>query len=197
MSKVLQCNKSILSLSKLKEEKTANSQNLNVHIHNTNKLKPERTEHYEGDPDITVIYPEEEKENVYAELEKAAVRDVAAATERVKELEYIVKEKDNVCQALSLIIDLLQNNPGKINTIVIPSEETLIELIKLLCDCEIVELKKSLPDVECCGTVGNFILVDSIFVTKNDDTFNLKYNCPAVIKILEDHHISYKYIKTE
>jgi hypothetical protein len=89
----------------------------------------------------------------------------------------------------------LQNNPGKINTFVVPSEETLIELIKLLCDCDEVELKKSCPDVECCGTVGNFMTVDSIFVIKNNETFNLKYNCPEVIKILEDHHISYKYIK--
>jgi hypothetical protein len=194
----------------MKEEKTSNSQNLNVHIHNSNNTDVvpthQRMEHYEGDPDITVIYPEqvpfspptensENKENVYSGLSE---RGISEATERVRELETLVREKNNVCQALSLIIDLLQNNPVKINTFVIPSEDTLVELIKLLCDCDSVELRKSYPDVECCGAgaLDAFIIVDSILITKSEDTFNLKYNCPAVIKILDDHHISYKYIKT-
>ncbi|MDR3249528.1 MAG: hypothetical protein LBS95_00400 [Mycoplasmataceae bacterium] len=113
------------------------------------------------------------------------------------DLEKLIHEKDNIVRALSLIIDIMQNNPLKLNSLIIPSSDTLIELIKLLVDAENVELKYSDidPDCGCCGSDVNYEIVNQILVTKENEIYNLKYQCPQAISLLEKYKINYKFVQ--
>jgi hypothetical protein len=115
-----------------------------------------------------------------------------------EDLEKVIKDTDNVVKALSLIIELMQNNPIKINSLIIAKGDTLIELIKLITGAEDVELKYSDidPDCGCCsGTGYDLESVNQILVTKEKEIYNLKYNCPEAIVLLDKYRINYKFVQ--
>jgi hypothetical protein len=143
---------------------------------------------------ITIVQPSIPKEgevkydNPYANINSGTVETLRA----------LVTEKENVAKALSIMLDLVENNPLIINKLIIARSDVLAELIKLLASADEVKISYLLDsDVGCsCGS-AKFIPVDKIYVVRNGETKILKYAYPDVIQILDQHRISYKMVMNE
>ena len=96
-------------------------------------------------------------------------------------------------QVLKLIIDILHSNPLVINKYIIADDELLIEIIRLLCNADEVQLDADDLGSGCISK-KTYRKVNSIYVSTNGKTLNLKYDYPAVMKTLKDLHISVKYV---
>lgn len=73
-------------------------------------------------------------------------RDVGSANKNVEELYRIVKNKDNHIEALSLILDIYENNPLIMNKLIIPTVKmSKLPVSQLLCfRSKKAELRKKL-----------------------------------------------------
>jgi hypothetical protein len=94
---------------------------------------------------------------------------------------------------LRLVIDILHSNPLIVNKYIIADDEILVEMIRLLCNAEDVQLDADDLGTGCI-TRKTYRKVNSIYVTSQGKTLNLKYDYPAVMKTLKDLHISVKYV---
>ena len=112
------------------------------------------------------------------------------ATEKDSEKQALLRE----IQVLRTIIELQHSNPLVINKYIICDDDVLGRLVGLLCNAKEVHL-----DAEDLGsgclTKNNYRKVNSIYViNEKDETLNLKYDFPAVMKTLKDLNISVKYV---
>ena len=84
-------------------------------------------------------------------------------------------EKKN--QFLEMVVEMYETNPLKINSYVVCKSSLLMNMIKLLTECDKVELVIDDSDVGCgCGASSSKILkIDKILVTKEGKTEELKY----------------------
>ena len=106
----------------------------------------------------------------------------------------LIHSKDNIINAYSLMIDILENNPLIVNKYVIADIDSLTLLISYLTEAERVDIQEAL-DVDCTCIGGpKYVPVDKIYITKNGDTQNFKYQYPNANKVLDDHHISVKFV---
>ena len=121
-------------------------------------------------------------------------RSITSAQADLEEMQAIITDKDHLIEALSLIVDLYQNNPLKFNKFIIPEEAELINLLYLLTGAEEIQLTKLDPDVSCGCKNLNFARVSKIMVKKNDNTYNFKYSFPNVIQLLDNRNISWKFV---
>ena len=96
-------------------------------------------------------------------------------------------------QVLKLIIDILHSNPLVVNKYIIADDELLIEIIRLLCNADEVQLDADDLGSGCISK-KTYRKVNSIYVSTDGKTLNLKYDYPAVMKNLKDLHISVKYV---
>ena len=97
-------------------------------------------------------------------------------------------------QVLRTIIELQHSNPLMINKYIICDDDVLGRLVGLLCNAKEVHL-----DAEDLGsgclTKKIYRKVNSIYViNENNETLNLKYDYPSVMKTLKDLNISTKYV---
>ena len=97
-------------------------------------------------------------------------------------------------QVLRIIIELQHNNPLIVNKYIICDDEILGKLVGLLCNAKEVHL-----DAEDLGsgclTKHVYRKVNSIYViNENNETLNLKYDYPSVMKTLKDLNISVKWV---
>ena len=96
-------------------------------------------------------------------------------------------------KVLRIIIDILHSNPLIVNKYIIADDQLLVEIIRLLCNADDVQLDAD--DLgEGCITRNRYRKVNSIYVVIDGKTQNLKYDFPAVMKTLKDLHISTKYV---
>ena len=96
-------------------------------------------------------------------------------------------------RVLRIIIDILHGNPLIVNKYIIADDELLVEMIRLLCNADEVQLDAE--DVgEGCMTKNKYRKVNSVYVVADGKTQNLKYDFPSVMKTLRDLHISTKYV---
>ena len=169
--------------------KTTNTINNNVII-NKKDEKP-----YDGDnvkevsDGVYVVYPDTQPE--YQE------RDLKSAQERLNQIKATQPDNDKLIQALSLIIDILYNNPTYINKWVISEGETLKELVKLLTSADEVSITTTDPSCDCggCGNKNKLIqTIDSIYVRIGEDVREFRYCYPGAKQILENSHISTRLI---
>ena len=121
-------------------------------------------------------------------------RSVETAKSDLEEMQAIITDKDHLIEALSLIVDLYQNNPLIVNKLIIPNEEEFIRLLFLLTGAEQIELIKNDPEVSCTCKHLSFTRVQKIMVKKNDNTYNFKYSFPNVIQLLDNRNISWKFV---
>ena len=105
-------------------------------------------------------------------------------------------ENEKLIQALSLIIDMLYNNPVYVNKLVVPELENLRQLVKLLTDADEVDITLADPTCECgcSGNSSKLSRVDSIYVKKGTSILEFKYAYAEAKQILESNHISTKWV---
>ena len=106
-----------------------------------------------------------------------------------------VGNKDNIIEAYSLLLKIVENNPLIINKYIIAKGSELAQLIQLLTEAERVDINKS-DDVDChCFNKSvSYSAVEKIYIFKENQTFNFKYSYPNANKILDEHRISTKIV---
>ena len=121
--------------------------------------------------------------------------------EEKKELmvEYPTEEKITITklqmenEALKVIIDMLRSNPILINKLILADDEKLALLVKLLTNSDEVHIDAEDLGEGCC-TAKTYRKVNAIYVIKDGNTKNLKYDYPDITKELKDLGISTKYV---
>ena len=119
-------------------------------------------------------------------------RSIETAKDNLAELQTIIKNKDNLIEALSLILDIYENNPLIVNKVILSKEDELTRLLFLLTGADSIELVKLDPEISCCKVADKFIYINKILIHKGDNTYNFKYSYPNVVNLLDNRKISYK-----
>ena len=122
----------------------------------------------------------------------ALAKSVETAKDNLAELQTIIKNKDNLIEALSLILDIYENNPLIVNKVILSKEDELTRLLFLLTGADSIELVKLEPEIGCCKVADKFIHINKILIHKGDNTYNFKYSYPNVVNLLDNRKISYK-----
>lgn len=90
-----------------------------------------------------------------------------------------IEELDKRNKFLEMIIQMYECNPLRINSYVVCESRLLMDMIKLLTDCDKVELVLS-DEVGCSGCIGKdkLIYLTKILITKDGKTedFKISYN---------------------
>ena len=96
---------------------------------------------------------------------------------------------------LEMIVEMYSENPLKINSYVICKSSLLMNMIKLLTNCDKVDIVLDDDEVGCgCGTSTSKLLkIDKILVTKDDKTEELKYCYNNIYTEFIKYAISLKY----
>ena len=119
-------------------------------------------------------------------------RSIETAKDNLAELQTIIKNKDNLIEALSLILDIYENNPLIVNKVILSKEDELTRLLFLLTGADSIELVKLEPEMGCCKVAEKFIYINKILIKKGENTYNFKYSYPNVVNLLDNRKISYK-----
>ena len=100
-------------------------------------------------------------------------------TRGIADLGNNIEELDKKNKFLEMIIEMYETNPLKINSYVVCESKLLMNMIKLLTDCEKVELVLD-DEVGCSGCTGKdkLIYLTKILITKDGKTedFKISYN---------------------
>ena len=96
---------------------------------------------------------------------------------------------------LHLLLTVYQNNPIYINSYVVCDAQLLMSMIKLLTNCDKVDLVLN-DDIACGGCSGNdkLIYVSKILITKGDETKDMKYGYNDVYSKFISYGISLKIV---
>ena len=96
---------------------------------------------------------------------------------------------------LNMLLTVYQNNPIYVNSYVICDSQVLMSMIKLLTDCDKVDLVLN-DDLACGGCTGNdkLIFVSKILITKGDKIEDLKYGYNDVYSKFVSYGISLKVV---
>lgn len=163
---------------------TSNSTiNNTITIRNVNS-QSSLTEPEVADHPIEVKYP---TDNPYASNLSPAAED------RIEDVKELVATSERTCEALSMMVDIVYSNPLIINKFVVTDAASLKELIKLLTNSDDVVV--FIEDPECTCLKNSFLKVSKIHVTKDSVTNEFKYSYPKAKHILDEHHISVKYVR--
>ena len=204
-SKILSVSRGILGLNEMKIGSGKTTQNviLNINSAKTRKAVIDNEEQSDiiiVDPPMPPTEPDIKPvvnvnyENPYVTREIATEEDIK---NDYNQLLKVVKTKDSITQALSIILNIVENNPLIINKYIISPKEILANLIQLLTEADKVDILLSIDDVGCsCSASNKYAMIDKIYVTKNGDTSILKYKYADTIQILEEHRISTKLCLT-
>ena len=142
--------------------------------------------------------------NVYANLESsispdisinayASVKPGAVCYGPMSYTEDEFKRLKNENEVLKIIIDIQRNNPLIYNGYIIADDEKLMKFIQLLTFAEDVQLDAD--DLgQGCVSKKTYRKVHAIYVIKDGETKNLKYDYPRVMKELTDLGISTKFV---
>ena len=213
-SKVLSVSKGLMALADFKQAcpQTTTSQTVYVNVHpkhQHDEAQAQSAQQQQTDvedlSDVTVVKPDcgvkYGDDNPYAGLKTTVTRDLS--TEEDIKYDYnqllsLVKQKEGIAQALSIMLNLVEHNPLIVNKYIVAPTNILEQLIKLLTSADDVQINLALDgDVGCsCGAV-KFYPVDKIYVIKNGETSILKYAYPEAIKLLDDHRISIKLVAND
>mgnify|MGYP004553321869 CR=1 FL=1 len=209
-SKVLSVSKGIMALTNLTHGSPEVKQNVIVKNYVTPVVKEEkktRNAVIDGveDPNVVIVEPTTNKEervsyeNPYESLPNE--RDLTTIEDirnTYKQLNETIKEKENIAKALTIMLNLIENNPLIINKLIIAPADVLTELIKLLTSSDEVKFNYLFDaDVGCTCGVNKYVAIDKIYVIKNGETKIMKYDYPDAIQLLDQHRISYKFVVNE
>ena len=110
--------------------------------------------------------------------------------------EQILEEKDKENEFLKLLLQIYQDQPIIINSYVICKSSDLMSIIKVLTDCDKVDLVLD-EDIACggCANTNKLIYISKILITKDDKTTELKYGYNEAYSKLVANGISLKIVK--
>ena len=117
--------------------------------------------------------------------------------EQLEKLKQSVESLTKDKEFYKLLLQVYQDNPLIVNAYVVCKSNVLMDLIKLLTDCDKVDLVLD-DDITCGGCGGNskLIYVNKILVTKADRTAELKYEYNEAYSKLVVYGISTKIVGT-
>ena len=209
-SKVLSVSKGIMALTNLTHGSPEVKQNVIVKNYVTPVVKEEkktRNAVIDGveDPNVVIVEPTTNKEervsyeNPYESLpDERDLTTIEDIRNTYKQLNETIKEKENIAKALTIMLNLIENNPLIINKLIIAPPDVLTELIKLLTSSDEVKFNYLFDaDVGCTCGVNKYVAIDKIYVVKNGETKIMKYDYPDAIQLLDQHRISYKFVVNE
>ena len=114
-------------------------------------------------------------------------------SEAASEASSALKALQNECDVLKLIIDMWKNNPLIYQGYIIADDTTLMKFVQLLTSADDVQIDAD--DLgEGCMTRKTYRKVHAIYVIKDGQTKNLKYDYPQVMKSLREYSISTKLV---
>ena len=184
-----------------------NNQNINVILQpspSENSLTKDREFRIVSNPKVikknVILQTEDSKleldENALSDSveENFKQRTLESAKENLEEIDNILKNKDNLIEALSLILDIYETNPLLINKCIVAKEDELSRLLFLLTEAHEIELIKYDRETDCCGNQNKFIRISKIMIKKNGNNYNFKYSFPNVINLLEKRRIAWKFV---
>ena len=131
------------------------------------------------------------------DLENSALVDRSIDTAKISltEMEALLKDKDNLIEALSLLLDIYENNPFIVNKFIVAQEEELTRLLFLLTGADEIQLIKSDPEVKCCvKKIDKVQYISKIMVKKGGNTYNFKYSFPNVVQLLDNRKVTWKLV---
>ena len=181
--------------------------NVNVNTSSNDLLKDEKKNEVSTEP-LTRSQRLQESEafqpvNPYANIENGCVnydspdiktRSIDTSQTSLSDLQSVINSKDNIINAYSLMLDILENNPLIINKYVVADIDSLTLLISYLTEADKVDIQES-TDIDCsCIGTHKYVSINKIYITKNNETQNFNYQYPNANKILDDHHISVKFV---
>ena len=107
----------------------------------------------------------------------------------------IIEHKDKENTFLKMLLQIYQDQPLIINSYVICKSSVLMDIIKLLTDCDKVDLVLN-EDIACGGCSDNskLIYISKILITKDDKTTELKYGYNEAYSKLVANGISLKIV---
>ena len=207
-SKVLSVSKGLIGLNEMRTGCPTNHQNVVVNVHNDLNSTPKsvRKAVIDGEElsDVVVIDPlpnNDVKQEAKIKCESSNVsqiktREIANEIdikEDYEQLLKVVKTKDAITQALSIMLNLVEHNPLIVNKYIISPKDILINLIQLLTEADKVEIIMNV-DVDCgCSSNNKYSIIDKIYVSKDGSTSILKYGFAECLQVLETHRISTKF----
>ena len=167
----------------------------NVVIKTESKEKIKADNVKEVSDGVFVVYNDKKTEeaNPYANLNS---RNLETAQARLDQIKAQQPDNEKIIKALSLIIDIMYNNPLYVNRFIVAQLSCLQELVKILTDADEVEITLQDPtcDCGCCGNNDKIATIDSIYVKKNNSVVEFKYYYAEAKQILESNHISMKLV---
>jgi hypothetical protein len=186
-SKVLSSSsKSIITKASLAYASPKQSQNVTINVgHDKTVVENGQDQPISTNP-IHIQYPPVDTTSTYNPYQNLELPN------SIDEYKMILEQKDKQMEALGLIIEIIKSNPLIVNKYIIAKHQYLNELIRLLTNSTSVEFIEKDIDPGCLCDCSNLLYIDKIFVRKNNEIYNLKYHFDYVIKILEEHRISYK-----
>ena len=135
---------------------------------------------------------------VSREVDNEAVSDVRACYSEESDKDEAIsiqqyQELQNECEVLKLLISMLRSNPLMYNGYIVADDETLMKFIQLLTCADDVQLDAE--DIgQGCISKKTYRKVHAIYIIKDNETKNLKYDYPKVMKELTDLGISCKFV---
>lgn len=131
-----------------------------------------------------------------AQLAETAVHypvpeEVQQAAERDIDLTVDIAQKEKQIEILELLLNIYENNPLIVNSLVICKAQDLMQLIKLITDADKVEIMLD-SDKTCTCSSSKFTYIESIFITKEGKTVDFKFGFNDKYTLLLKHAISLK-----
>ena len=199
-SKVLSVSKGLIGLNEMRTGCPTNHQNVVVNVHNDLNSTPKsiRKACVDGEElsDVVIIEPSNINNDVKQEakikcessnVSQMKTREIANEEDMKADYEQllkVVKTKDAITQALSIMLNLVEHNPLIVNKYIISPKEILINLIQLLTEADKVEIIMNI-DVDCgCSSNNKYSVIDKIYVSKDGSTSILKYGFAEALQIL-------------
>ncbi|KAI5498704.1 protein of unknown function, DUF4106 family [Trichomonas vaginalis G3] len=169
----------------LKREEAKNSQNVNVNVEPKTSvyLSTDRMPLSESvkSRDIEILPPPPE----YPEVNEDG-KDKTFYEQQIKKLQCEI-------EVLNTMLEMLKDNPIYINKLVLVDDVVLMKFVKLLTDAEDVQLDDE--DLGSgCITKNKYRRVNAIYVIKNGETKNVKYDYPEVMKRLKEVGVNVKIV---
>ena len=119
--------------------------------------------------------------------------ELPSQAERDIDLTADIAQKEKQIEILELLLQIYENNPLIVNSLVVCKANDLMQLIKLITDAEKVEIMLD-ADKTCQCSQSKFSYIESIFVTKDGKSVDFKYGFNDKYTLLVKHAISLKVV---